>query len=56
MSKFNIGDVVRLDLNAPYEGSCNIAPPMREFQGQEGVIINSFMGTDDAPRYTIRGM
>lgn len=56
MSKFNIGDVVRLDLNAPYHGTCNIAAPMREFQGREGVIINSFRGTDDAPRYTIRGM
>jgi hypothetical protein len=56
MSTFNIGDVVRLDLHAPYHGTCNIAVNMREFQGREGVIFNCFMGTDDAPRYSIRGM
>jgi hypothetical protein len=56
MSNFNIGDVVRLDLNAPYEGPCNIAPPMREFQGLQGVITARIAGTDNTPRYNISGM
>ena len=56
MSTFNIGDVVRLDLNAPYHGVCNIAEPMRMFQGREGVIASLIMGSDNTPRYSIRGM
>lgn len=56
MSNFNIGDVVRLDLNAPYEGPCNIAPEMRGFQGREGVIASRTMGTDNTPRYSILGI
>lgn len=56
MSKFNIGDVVSVDFNVTYHGPCNIAPPMRDFQGRTGKVTAMITGSDGTPRYTIEDM
>ena len=51
MSMFNVGDVVAVDLNAPYDGSCSINKDMRQnYQGQQ-FTISSMRHNYDGVRY-----
>ena len=46
---FNVGDVVAVDLNAPYNGSCSISPHMREnYQGGQFTISSIGMSSGGA--------
>ena len=46
---FNVGDVVAVDLNAPYTGSCSINGDMREnYQGRQFTISSMGMSSDGA--------
>jgi len=49
MSMFNVGDVVRVDLNAPYDGMCSINGDMRaNYQGRQFTISGVGFASDGA--------